>query len=203
MRPENDSFGTRTQVAASPDRDQYASIAEVEAGLRALTDTDYTKLMLIAASYCRQRLLTSSVVEPSDLLNQAVLKTLKCEEGKRWSKAVTMMKHLDRAMENISGHLVRDRKRIISFPNGLTPVVGDSGDVGFDQDVQTDAVKVSFLLNSVFGADALATEVFVYRNEGFSPEDIQKKLTLSPQEYETINRRILRKISQFVLKRNR
>jgi hypothetical protein len=200
MRPEDHTVGISALVAA-PVPDRYATLAEVEAALNALTDADYTKLMLIAASYCRQRSLTSSAAEPSDLLNQAVLKTLECEEGKRWNKSVTLLKHLDRAMENISGHLVRERTRIVPFPDGQKPITRDFEDIQPHQDT-TDAAKVSSLLMSVFGADHQAQEVFVFREEGFCPEDIQKRLALKPKEYETINRRILRRISQFALKTN-
>jgi hypothetical protein len=35
-----------------------------------------------------------------------------------------MVKHLDRAMENISGHLVRERMKIVAFPDGLKPGKG-------------------------------------------------------------------------------
>src|SRR5579871_5279143 len=93
---------------------QYATGEEVEAAIKSLTDTDHTKLMLIAESFCRRRKFSSSVLEPKELLGEAVLKTLQLR--KKWNKQISMVKHLDRAMENISGHLAKERKNILSFP---------------------------------------------------------------------------------------
>lgn len=197
MRPEDHTFGAKGPAAAAPESQQYATRVEVEEGLHALTDADYVKLMMIAAFFCSQRRLAMSVCEPKELLNQAVLKTLECEEGKRWNKKVSIVRHLDRAMENISGHLVRERMKIVAFPDGLKPGTDDSK-VYEPADEGTEAAKVSALLKAVFGDDNQATEVFVLREEGFGPNETQARLGMSAKEYETVNRRILRKISQYV-----
>src|SRR4051794_16033000 len=93
MKPEHESLGAG-MLKVSAAAPQYATHGEIEAALDALSDADYSKLMMIAASYCRQRRLTFNASEPKELLNQAVLKTLECEEGKRWNKNVTMVRHL-------------------------------------------------------------------------------------------------------------
>ena len=199
MKQEDESYG----AGKPPKGDfgpQYATDAEVDAALNALSEPDYAKLMMIAASFCRQRRLSRSACEPHELLNQAVLKTLECEEGKRWNKKISMVRHLDRAMENISGHLVRERMRLVAFPDGLRPT-GDELKASQPVDARAEAAKVSALLQSVFGDDELAKEVFVFRAEGLRPEDIQQRLKIDHQKYESTNRRILRKISQFVTKR--
>ncbi len=202
MRPEDETLGTDVSAVAMPGTQQYATRAEVEEGLHALTAPDYVKLTMIAASFCRQRRLATSVAEPKELLNQAVLKTLECENGKRWNKTVSLVRHLDRAMENISGHLVRERMKIVAFPDGMRPEQDDSQFYQPDDPV-AEAEKVSVLLNSVFGQDERAKDVFVLRQaDGFGPGEIQARLGISAQEYETINRRILRKISQFLKKLN-
>src|SRR5260370_32184909 len=121
MRPENQTPGAEAPAAAVPESQQYATRVEVEEALGALADADYVKLIMIAALFCSKRRLALSVCEPKELLNQAVLKTLECEDGKRWNKKVSMVRHLDRAMENISGHLVRERMKIVAFPDGLKP----------------------------------------------------------------------------------
>ena len=199
MKPEHE-LGEAGTPAVAVSEPQYATRTEVEAALNGLSDADYSKLMMIAASYCRQRRLTFSACEPKELLNQAVLKTLECEEGKRWNKRITMVRHLDRAMENISGHLVRERMKIVAFPDGLRPKNYES-QASPPTDDEDDAEKVSALLKTIFGKDDLASEVFVLRAEGFCPADIQKRLSITLQEYETTNRRILRKISQFITKK--
>jgi hypothetical protein len=199
MKPEHElgEAGTPTVAVSEP---QYATRTEVETALNGLSDADYSKLMMIAASYCRQRRLPFNACEPKELLNKAVLKTLECEEGKRWSKRISMVRHLDRAMENISGHLVRERMKIVAFPDGLRPENYELPASPSPDEVE-DAEKVSALLKAIFGKDGLAGEVFVLRAEGFCPADIQKRLAITPQEYQTTNRRILRKISQFITKK--
>lgn len=198
MRQEHQTFGTEVPAVAATESQQYATRVEVEEGLLALSDADYVKLMMIAVSFCRQRRLASSVCEPNELLNQAVLKTLECEGGKRWNKNVSLIRHLDRAMENISGHLVRARMKIVAFPDGLKPDQDDSQSYQPDN-TAVEAEKVASLLKSVFGEDERAKEVFMLRRaEGFRPEEVQTRLRISALEYETINRRILRKISHFL-----
>jgi hypothetical protein len=200
MKPEDETFGASTPVAAL--EAQYATRTEVESGLNSLTDADYTKLIMIAASFCRQRRLARSVCEPEELLNQAVFKTLECEEGKRWNKKIPLVRHLDRAMENISGHLVRERMRIIAFPDGLKPSEDDST-VCQPADTASESAMVSALLMSVFGDDNQAKEVFVLRAERLRPNEIQARLGISGKEYETVNRRILRRIAQFLKQRTK
>jgi len=179
-----------------PVAQQYATRVEVEQALNGLTPPDYAKLMIIAASYCRQRRLSLSVCEPKELLNQAVLKTLECDEGKRWTRSLAMVRHLDRAMENISGHLVRERAKIVAFPDGLRPET-DGANRDQEEDTASDP-KASELLDSVFGKDSQARQVFLLRAEGFRPTEIQASLAMDATAYETINRRILRRIAQFV-----
>jgi hypothetical protein len=69
-------------------------------------------------------------------------------------------------------------------------------------DAAAESAKVSALLKSVFGDDDQAKEIFVLRNEGFRPAEVQARLRISARDYESANRRILRKISQFSLKTN-
>jgi hypothetical protein len=199
MRPENETFGASASAIEAPETQQYATRVEVEEGLNSLTEADYAKLMMIAKLFCRERRLAFSVCEPKELLNQAVLKTLECDEGKRWKKNISMVKHLDRAMENISGHLVRERMKIVAFPDGLKPGKDESKAYN-PSEGGTEAAKVAALLKAVFGDDDNAKEVFVLRNEGFRPNEVQARLGISAQEYETVNRRILRKISLFATK---
>jgi hypothetical protein len=153
--------------------------------------------MLIAASFCKQRQLASGVMEPGELLSEAVLKTLQCEDGKRWSKKVSLIKHLDRAMENISGHLVGQRTKIVPFADGLQPGESEYFTPSHEEaliEAETEASRFSF----VFGNDLEAQEVFAMRMDRHRPNEIQKRLTLTPTQYETINRRILRIMTAFV-----
>src|SRR5580693_4651544 len=175
----------------------YATLTEVEAALQALTDEDYAKLMLIAGAHCKDRGFTPSVLEPGELLSEAFKATLK-PKGKRWNKSVTFIKHMDRAMENISGHMVADRQHIVPFPDGLEPSAEQRGDPELDAGPEEHLIskqEVDALLRSVFGDDKEAANIFALRADGFMASDIQKTLRLSATNYEAIAKRIRRKIS--------
>jgi DNA-directed RNA polymerase specialized sigma24 family protein len=178
----------------------YATSAEVEAAMQALTDEDYAKLMLIAGAHCKDRRFTPSVLEPEELLAEAFKATLK-PNGKRWNKSVSFVKHMDRAMENISGHMVADRQNIVPFPDGLEPSAEQRGDppldAGPDEHLMSKQ-ETDALLRSVFGDDNEAANIFVLRAEGFAASDIQRTLRLTATSYEAITKRIRRKISKFL-----
>ncbi len=59
----------------------YATPQEAREAIKSLGDADYAKLMIIARSFAHKR-LKGMVVEPADLLHQAIMKTLNGE--KRW-----------------------------------------------------------------------------------------------------------------------
>jgi hypothetical protein len=73
----------RAQILSSGMRgaSDYACLEEVEEAIRALTDADHAKLMLIARAFCKNRRLASSVMEPEELLSEAFAKTLQQEKG--------------------------------------------------------------------------------------------------------------------------
>jgi DNA-directed RNA polymerase specialized sigma24 family protein len=179
----------------------YAAPTEVEKAMQALTVEDYAKLMLIARSHCKGRKFTPSVLEPGELLGEAFKATLK-PRGKRWNKRVSFVKHLDRAMENISGHMVEDRQHIVPFPEGLEPSPEQAGEPELDSgpdEVLMGKQEMDSLLFSIFGDDKEAANIFVLRAEGFQASEIQNALCLSTTNYEAIARRIRRKVSAFLI----
>jgi DNA-directed RNA polymerase specialized sigma24 family protein len=185
--------------ATAGEAGHYAIAEEVDKALRGLTDDDYIKLMLIARSFCKSRRLSISVMEPQELLAEAFAKTLQLE--KKWNKRVSIIKHLDRAMENISGHLVRKRKKIDTFPEGLEPNAEQRGphpmEDGADEALMRKE-EIRAHLKAVFGADTEAANVFSLRTEGFQAAEIQSNLGLPHTKYEAIARRIRRKIALYL-----
>lgn len=176
---------------------QYATAEEVAEGLRALTDADHVKLLMVAKYFCKRRGLTTNVMEPEELLHQAVLKTL--QQEKKWFKGVSLLKHLDRAMQNISGHEVPRMRRIVPFPNGLQPEVdtiyeqgeGDAGAPAERQDAEA-------ILKEVFGTDVEARRVFEFRTAERSPSEIQAAMQMSGTTYDTTLKRIRRRIVNYL-----
>jgi DNA-directed RNA polymerase specialized sigma24 family protein len=190
MKPDRQPAGN-PPPSTKADKD-YATPEEVEQAVKSLTDADHVKLMMIARSFCNRRKLAMSVVEPEELLSEAIVKT--CLMDKKWNKAISIVRHLDRAMENISGHLVGERTKIIAFPDGLAP----ADDEGQAQEDRGGTGKATEIVNAVFGDDKEARQVFLMRVEEVPISQILKKLDLTPSQYETITRRIRRRISKFL-----
>jgi DNA-directed RNA polymerase specialized sigma24 family protein len=197
-RMKSDLHSAGAAAKSTADERHYATAAEVEGALLTLTETDYVKLRMIAKLFCRSRKFSTSVIEPDDLLSEAVLKTLAME--KKWNKEVSIVRHLDRAMENISGHLARARQKVVPLPDGLTRSHTDnatepslrpstSNEIGTD-DPQS-------LVSSVFGDDKSAALVLVRQAQGFQKRDIVQELGINDVQYDTIMRRIRRKIFKF------
>jgi len=200
MKPVSQAVGVARGIPK--EGRQYATREEVERGLSELTDADYVKLMMIAKSFCRRRFLSNREMEAQELLSEAILKTLQLDDGKRWNKEISLIRHLDRAMENISGHLVGKLAKIVPFPENAHPSDHGNDDmavqVSAEEALVTEEATQS-LLKSVFGEDEVAADFFVKRYEGYSPVEIQEKLHLSGPEYETIARRVRRKVTIFTL----
>lgn len=199
MKPEPAPILPVTAAEAA----NYASLDEVEKAIHALTDTDYAKLMLIAKYFCKKRKFSPSVMQAEELLSEAFAKTLAMD--KKWNKRVSMVRHLDRAMENISGHLARERNKIVSFPDGLAPKYSEKPEyVSEESGAETLISKeeVQGILKAVFADDTEAAEIFKLRAEGFQSVDIQTKLDMSVLKYEAVARRIRRKIFTYLIKEN-
>ncbi len=192
--------GCEEKAAEGPG--EHASETEVEAALHGLTADEHLKLHVIAKSYCRSRGFSISVLEPTELLSEAILKTL--QRDKKWNKNVSIVKHLDRAMENISGHLAAKRSKIIPFPNGLSP--GEEHERDFNappaQEELTKQESEDVLLKQVFGNDEQAKRIFVRRAEGFSVPDILTEFQLTAAQYETVARRMRRRFLKFATQFN-
>src|SRR5579859_3288231 len=141
----------------------YASQQEVDSAITGLSDADHAKLMLIAHSFCKRRSLSPNEMQPEELLSEAILST--CQLHKKWNKAIPIVRHLDRAMENISGHRVRERReertKIISFPDGLRPPEEGSHTSQSDEEAAAAKERALSTIQAVFGDDDVAEKVFL------------------------------------------
>ena len=100
-------------MSKSPPQDvssnEYASTEESRVAISTLSDDDYIKLMIIAAFFCGERRLRRDQLEPEELLGEAISRTLAGD--RKWRKnRVSIVRHLDRCMESISGHAVAQEK---------------------------------------------------------------------------------------------
>src|ERR1051326_2960455 len=149
MKSEPDHL--RIVPATADEAAQHATAEEVAKAIEGLSNDDYAKLMLIAGSFCKSRRLSTSVMEPQELLAEAFAKTLQL--NKKWNKRISFIRHLDRAMENISGHLARERKQVVPFPEGLEPSPEQRGEPPLEKGADEKLMRREEV-------EALLTEVF-------------------------------------------
>jgi DNA-directed RNA polymerase specialized sigma24 family protein len=175
--------------AASESKQLHGSASALEArkAINALTDDDYVKLMIIAKMFKRDR-ICGTVMEAEDLLHDAIAKTL---DGRRaWNKQVSILKHLDRVMESDAGH---EAERQIKHPSHELPQ--DTLEEMPDPAAKAEACDELQNALSSFTADKTALEVIQLKAKGLSASEIQRDLGIDKTHYETVTRRIRRRIA--------
>jgi hypothetical protein len=171
---------------------RVATQKEVEAAINGLTEADLIKLSAIASYFCNDRSLSTGTLEPKELLGEAIFKTLTCT--KKWRTSVSILRHLDRAMENISGHAKENSLR------RAIPKNGEEEEISIEEIAKTPGNVVQTVqareelrrLKVRFGSDHAAWQVVLLRACGATPQEISRQLRLSAREYETIAKRIRR-----------
>ena len=188
---------------APDDQPRYRTQAEAARALGALTQEERVKLMIVARMFWANRGLSDRWGSPEELLNEAILRTLK-EGGKRWRVGVDIMYHLKRAMENVSGHLARKRLRLAEHevePNDDIPQQASL----LHQAVTAGAVQVKELLDQLrrhFGADEEAFDFLVRRSQGMSESESAADLGIEQSRIEGVARRYRRKVASFKKRRS-
>ncbi len=166
---------------------QYATREEARVAMETLGPMDYVKLNLIARSFCRTR-VKGSVIEPNDLLHEAITKTL--DGRRRWNKSVSIIKHLDRVMESDSGHIIES-----SISHSTESIEDREVDIAgplFDPLERQSAYEELNNILDLFKEDQMARDLLVLKSEGFSASEIQQELGIGKVQYETIMKRIRR-----------
>jgi len=172
--------------------EEVATVQEVEGAIWELSPEDLEKLMLIANHFCRYRGISNRTMEPEELLGEAIRCTLTLR--KKWRRGISIIRHLDRAMENISGHTL-DRAYRESAPVDREGIVVAIEDFAIATDSVSDEVDLNETYNIVkkaFADDPEAWSVLKLRMMEHSAEQIRETLTLSDCEYETVAKRIRR-----------
>jgi hypothetical protein len=176
---------------------EYATAEESRAAVESLSDEDYLKLMVIARSFCRRRRLGADQCEPGELLNEAVSRTL--AHDRRWPKGViSIVRHLDRAMESISGHAVAHAK---VKTNAIAQLAAE--DVGRHPDEPhrfTRATAEERLIyaehlgeiETAFAGAPTALAVLMLRAKGYSEPEIKVRLGITSKQYESARKKIER-----------
>ena len=179
--------------------EKYATKAQVDKAIKALTDADYKKLMIIAVFYWRNRKLPEHTTEPKELISAAVVATLSGD--KKWCRGdVSLIKHLDQAMKNISGHWAGKGLRETRAKEAL-------GDLQAVTLQMTDTVSSTVSsrdelrhVQSIFDGDGPALCLLELKLQEMTMSEIKTELGMSDMEYETVYKRVYRKLKTYKAK---
>lgn len=182
---------TRPQFPAEDS--QFAAREAVNEAVQNLQEADFAKLSMIARYFVRSRYLQSALVDPDDLLHDAIVKTL--DGRRRWKRGVSIIKHLDRVMESDSGHVAEQRASHGTVQLSETeaePAALEPSPEARLQDRETlDAVT------ALFADDSVALQLIRLKSDGISASEIRCRLGMSKKQYATVTKRIRRRLAAY------
>lgn len=177
-------------VAEDP---RFATGKEARDAIQNFGKSDLDKLMAIARGFARNR-LRGAAVDPEDLLQDAIVKTL--DGRRRWSCRVSIIKHLDRVMESDSSHVAEQRAAHgsdqLSDANIEPTAQEPSHEARFQAREALDAVT------ALFANDDDAFRLIRLKANGFSASEIRSRFGIDKKQYETVTKRIRRRLATFL-----
>jgi DNA-directed RNA polymerase specialized sigma24 family protein len=187
------------QPQKPPDEGKYFSPGEAAEAIARLDDKGKATLRKIARSYWEERMSgPNAAAEPDDLLQEAMVRTL--QGTRRWRRSVTIIKHLIRTMESISWEAYRARSARTHAWSEDTVDEIDPGDRP-DDSSQSTVVDVVLAreelaqIESRFENDREALEVLRCRSIELPPSETCERLGIDRYCYNTVNKRIWRKLT--------
>lgn len=185
---------------------EYASPEEARAAISALNDADHAKLMLVAAIHWRQRRLRDRMT-PQELLSEAILRTLlPAGRRRRWRKSVvSIVEHLDRTMESVSGHVVA---AAVTEAAVLDAIAAEDLDARTntprrfhraDAEVQLLAREQLDEIRRLFTGAQSAFDLLSLRAEGYNESETTERLGMDKRAYEAARKKAERVIAKFAL----
>jgi hypothetical protein len=192
---------------ASVPEHEYASREEADAAIAALTDDDYLKLMLVARIHWRQRQLRDAM-SPDDLLHEAIVRTLaKSGRRRRWRRTVvSIIEHLDRTMESISGHAVGAVVAEAEFLDQLSSEDFDARTETprrFHRAVAEEQLLAREQLEQIercFEGAKSAFDLLRLRAEGYSESEITERLGMDKRSYEAARKKAEREVAKYIVR---
>jgi DNA-directed RNA polymerase specialized sigma24 family protein len=193
---------SQSQPDTSPES-EYASAKEAAIAIAGLSTKDKATLRKMARSWWDQRMSGPNAgSDPDDLLQEAIVRTL--QHSRKWRKSgprsVTIVKHLIRTMESISWQSLKVRK---AQPHGwaedsvdeIDPGDRPGGAAGSIVEDVVFAREEFAQLESLFEHDKEALEVLRCRSLELSPSETCARLGIERSRYDTVNKRIWRKLT--------
>ena len=176
----------------TPGDEQFATPQEVRSAIQNLQNADYSKLMIIAKHFAKYR-LKGTVSEPGDLLHRAIVKTI---DGRRhWNRQFSIVKHLDRVMESDSSHEAERAARDFSQRPKDNVELVDRQPSPEARLLSREALKDPL---NLFAGDEIALKLLHLRSDDLSASEIQLALNIKKVEYDTVTRRIRRRVAKYL-----
>jgi DNA-directed RNA polymerase specialized sigma24 family protein len=182
-----------------------ASSEDVLAELRALSESDKTRLLVLARHLWHKFRLQSRFTEPDDLLQEAVVRIY--EERRNPPPGVSFARFLWGAMMSVASNgLERDvtydkyvresasldrppARSPTSSPGGLPPAVTSESQI-----IARDSLDS---LSDLLEDDPELLQVLKLKAQGWKPKEIRAEFTLDTTQWNTIKKRALRKLAKF------
>jgi len=195
----NPMTASQPQPEKPPDEGKYFSPGEAAEAIARLDGKGKASLRKLARSYWKDRMSgPNAATEPDDLLQEAMVRTL--QGTRRWRRSVTIMKHLIRTMESISWEAYRARS---AQPHAWSEEAVEELNPGDRPDDSSQSTVVDVVLareelaqiESRFENDQEALEVLRCRSIELSPSETCERLGIDRSRYNTVNKRIWRKLT--------
>lgn len=167
---------------------EYATDSEVEAAIRALSDTDAVRLGRFATFRARGLAGRGLGLNGDDLLQEAIKRTL--DGDRHWRKTVTFVKHLIETMRSIASHAAEaeDPKRGLDGVE-LRSQLPDGERVAA-------AAEQFRKIGEKFDGDDEVGLLLEGLKTGMTGPEIQRDLNLTETEFETIMIRLRRGVDR-------
>lgn len=184
---------SKPQLTSEPPDPGETTLEQARREIEGFCDADYAKLMLVAQGLRRSR-LRGSTVEPQDLLQEAVAKTLQGVRG--WSKDVSMLKHLAEVMRSDSSHEAERRSKWPTRYFEAVPGDSEEAEPAARPDTGVDDSDEFELVLRLFNKDNVALRLLRSKAHGYTASEIQRELGIGSVQYESTLKRIRRTIAK-------
>ena len=189
---------------------EYATREEAATAIAALTDDDHRRLLMLARLHWKQRRL-GDVMRPDELFHEAIVRTLTTgQRPRRWRKAVvSIIEHLDRSMESISGHALGDVVAEAEAHDAIRSEEIDPRTAAprrFHRavaEVQLIAREELHAIEEMFTGAPLALALFQLKTQGYTQSEIMKRLGMDKQKYEAARKKAERVVAEYALRTER
>ena len=184
-------------MEAIPQR-EVLTTAELRSVLEALNPTDLNRLQKEATF-----LAPGTGMEPKDLLQEAVMRSLEENGGRTCPRDVRPVTFLYNVMKSIASHAREKWKREIPSSSSKDeegdPIIKAPDPAPSPEEAvirQLDGEKALARLVAIFDEDLEAQAIVIGIVEDWSPREIREMESMSEKEYAAARKRVLRKLQR-------